>query len=139
MEGGSQCLRISQRGLPLGLDHHRQIDPRVGRRDRKDIEREVVSLPQNRRRPDGRTDALTEQMVPDHNRVESLVIRIDGEHHRVLLIRAAEVDVDEPPNLQTKAVRAVRCCRDGLRRGTAGHRLEEDDAVVGVWQAARGW
>ena len=62
----------------------------------------------------------------------------EWEYLHVLLIRAAEVDVDEPPNLRTKTVRAVLRCRDGLRRGSARDRLEEDDAVVGEWQAARG-
>ena len=64
-----------------------------------------------------------------------------GEHHyvllirNVLLIRTAEVDMDEPPDLQTKPVRAVRRRLDGLRRGTTGDRLKQDDPEVGVQQA----
>jgi len=102
------------------LYHHRPIRPRIGRRDRKDIERQVVALVQNRRWPDGRTDVLSGQMVPSHNRFKGLVVRIDGQQMHAFFIRAAEVDVDEPPGLQTQTVRAVRCRRDGLLRSRSG-------------------
>jgi len=81
---------------------------------------------------------LAGQMVPRHNCIKSLVVGIDGEHRHVFLIRASEIDVDESPDLQSEAVRAVRCRRDRLRRSGPSDVLRQHDAVVGIRWAARG-
>jgi len=136
------CLPIysKQRRAAVGphsrLNHHRQVRAWIRRRHCLDVEREVIALVQNRCRPDARADRAG-RVILRHHRIEALRLRVDRQNFHTLLALGPELQEDESAHFEARGRSVVGGGRDGLRRATSGDRVEAEQSVVGIRQAAR--